>query len=342
MEQLLSNKIKNKIWLGNNFENDVFNLLGSYFNNAHNVLVITGSKSFADSRESTALKRIFSKQGIVSIIHRINTNPKYEEIMLCLPDKPVDLIIAIGGGSVIDCAKIIKHYTNSRAEIFAIYTILGSGSIVSAFAIYDSVDFKIGEMHANTVPSVSYINEDLIQRVPLDLQWIGIADIASHALESLLSLSSSPESRTYAISALNKIKSYMNRLNKDDLLTLIEADLEAGISEQTGIVLLPHAVGHYLTYKFKVPHGKANLVIMERYLKFLISNGVYIKQEYMDLLEEIFHKNEVSLLPEYLTSNNFEEMINLIHKNMPFVFENSPVPLQINDLKKIILPNHAS
>lgn len=97
------------------------------------------------------------------------------------------------------------------------------------------------------IPNYSYINTQLLGLIDANRKIIAVADIFSHAIESFYSRASTNFSKTKSKQSLKILLN--NKIEKLCLNDFIKADILAGLAERVGLILFPHAAGHYLTYK---------------------------------------------------------------------------------------------
>ena len=322
-----------EINIGDNFYSDLNILLSKYYLKNVNVILLTGQNSFSETDYYLNLKKILNKVGICIIKEiKVHSNPILNEIeSLELSKISTDIIIAVGGGSVIDFGKILKMHYFQNAKIFIIYTLLGSASIVTPFAIFDNNEFKIGVHSEKIIPDIVYINKNIISFVPNVLVTSGSFDILSHIIESFLSKAATDDSRHCALKGLKHIKDYTDS-GGTNITSLIKADIFAGLSEKVGLVLFPHAAGHYLTYKYKISHSLATMYFLERFIDLLHFKGVHIPQEMLrqlKLFNSLFIKeHKVNIR---LSAKDIKQSYSMVKKYMPFIFVNNPVKFSRSD-----------
>lgn len=333
MEKISITK-KPEIYFGIEFKSDMSSLLEKEIISGSKIILITGKKSFQGTAECQTLKQLlFERVGTnpVKEVH-VESNPKWEEIAeFGKSEEKIDIIFCVGGGSVIDFGKALKLHFYSNAKIFAIYTLPGSASIVTPFVIFNNDEFKIGEHSENIIPDYVYINKTIILSAPAELVKIGTFDIFAHAIESYISKASTEQSRTCAIKAVHFLNEYLCS-NSSDVLSLVRADIFAGLSEQEGLVLFPHAAGHYLTYKYGIPHSLATMYFLKSFVDRLCTAGLVFPREMLRLLTMLntAFSNDFKK-PILLTSKDIEVSFGMSEKYMPFVFSNNPVLLTRED-----------
>ncbi len=164
-----------------------------------------------------------------------------------------DQVIAIGGGSVIDTAKIV-----SRNPVIAIPTTFAGASRTSHAVYWDGPK----KLNLDTCMPVTILKPEYLDTLPVDVHRYSKTDCVCHALESLISRKATVESKFYASFALELI----NKGGKENVLTA--SLLAADAFEITGTNVL-HALSYPLTAIYGVPHGKALLYLLPRLLSYL-------------------------------------------------------------------------
>jgi len=162
-------------------------------------------------------------------------------------------VIAIGGGSVIDTAKIV-----SRNPVIAIPTTF-SGASRTSHAVYWH---KGKKLNLDTKRPVTVLKPEYLETLPEDFYRYSKADCTCHAVESLISRKATEESVFYASTALELIR----KGRRGDVLrgSLLAADA----FEITGTNLL-HALSYPLTAVYEIPHGEALLFLLPRILPYI-------------------------------------------------------------------------
>lgn len=331
-----------KVFLGSNFEFDLNTVFSKGKLERKAAVLVIGIKNFAGTSYSEQLENVFRRHEIVIVKHiKIEPNPNESFIVQVMSSlaKKFDFIIAIGGGSAIDTGKLIKNRFNNSAKLVAIYTLPGSATIVSPFAVFDNDEFKIGIAADNLIPNYSYINAQFIKSIGINKKIIAVSDIFSHAVESFYSKASNNISRVKSKKSLKILTtSKIEQLHLDDF---IKADICAGLAERVGLVLFPHAAGHYLTYKFHISHSVATMYFLPQYLNLLLKKGVNINPKYVkyaEYLHTILRKKKL-MRKINLLNDEIVELFNLTHKYMSFAYENAPVGIKQEEYK-IILKNY--
>ena len=330
---------KGKVFLGSNFEFDLNTIFNKGKLKRKAAILVAGIKNFAGTSYSKQLENVFKRHKITIVKHiKIEPNPNELLIIQVVSKltKKFDFILAAGGGSAIDAGKLIKNRFNNSAKLVAIYTLPGSATIVSPFAVFDNDEFKIGIAADNLIPDYSYINTRFIKSIGIDRKIIAVSDIFSHAIESFYSRASNNISKAKSKKSLKILTaSKTEQLHLDDF---IKADICAGLAERVGLVLFPHAAGHYLTYKFHIPHGVATMYFLLQYLNLLLKKGVNINPKYIQYAEYLHTLLRKKKLMRKINLSNDEivELFNLTHKYMNFAYENAPIEIRQDEYKTIL------
>lgn len=340
--KLIHDDKKSKVFLGNNFEVDLNTLFIKSKLRHKTAILITGVKSFIETDYYKQLKNVLKQNEIIVTKHiKVKPNPSESHIFRVLSkfnDNP-DFILAVGGGSAIDTGKLIKHRFNSSVKLVAVYTLPGSATIVTPFAVFDNNEFKIGIAANNLIPNYSYVNTRIIKSLDFNKKIIATSDIFSHAIESLYSRTGNHISKAMAKRSLEVLTT--NKVAQLPVNDFIKADIYAGLAEKVGLVLFPHAAGHYLTYKFHIPHSIATMYFLPQYLALLRDKGVNIDLKYIQYMKYLHSLLRKKGLMRKISLSKYEinELINLTHKHMSFAYENAPVVINSEEYK-ILLKNY--
>ena len=221
---------------------------------------------------------------IIEKIHfGISANPTIEDVentTKAIKESKADFVVAIGGGSILDCAKIsssmvamnidIKSFLDNKVEInksiplIAIPTTAGTGSEVTSVSVISDklAEDKFPIKSNYLLPKVAIIDPELTLSVPKSITASSGIDVLSHALESYYSVNNNPISDILAIEA---IKLVMNNLEKVILdgenlkyrENMCQASLLAGMAFSVTGTAACHGISYPLTSKYNIPHGEA-------------------------------------------------------------------------------------
>lgn len=281
-----------------------------------------------------------------------------------------DYIVALGGGSIIDGAKLawllyecptidpdvlFRPFAipplRGRAKFAAIPTTVGAGSEVSSAAVMlDSVtQSKKAVVTHDFLPDLVILDPDLVSEVPLSILRTTVTDALSHAIEGYVSQIPHPLMETFAEQAVSIVYRYQTQLEQDEwhidmLSELQHAAMLAGWVQNHCVVGLSHAIAHQLGH-FNVGHGLANGLLMPAVIEFN-SQDQAVEQKYERLIKNAGLPSRQALLDLFkgLTSgqgvslNLSNEQLDNIAKNalLDPAAATNPVAFAEDDVKEIV------
>ena len=182
-----------------------------------------------------------------------------------------ELIIALGGGSAMDCAKAMAYFAGGGAKLVAIPTTSGSGSEVTDFAILTHDGVKHPLIDSSLRPYMAILDADLLQELPPSLVADAGFDVLSHALEALAAMGAGAITDALARDAFCKAFALLPRSFAGDKSVRLDVHLAATMAgmafSQAGLGLC-HALAHSLGGAFHVPHGRLNAVLLPSVVAF--------------------------------------------------------------------------
>ena len=176
-----------------------------------------------------------------------------------------DLVVALGGGSAMDCAKAMAFFGKGDYKLVAIPTTSGSGSEVTDFAILTHENIKHPLVDRRLRPDMAILDSDLLQELPKGLIAEAGFDVLAHAVESYVAKDSGAVTDLYAREAFSSAyaslpASYAGR--KEVRLKIHLAATMAGMAFTQAGLGLCHAMSHALGGMFHVPHGRLNAILL--------------------------------------------------------------------------------
>ena len=199
-------------------------------------------------------------------------------VQACQPDT----VVALGGGSAMDCAKAMVYFSGLPITFVAIPTTSGSGSEVTDFAILTHNGVKHPLVDKKLQPDVAILDGELLTSLPKTLIADAGYDILAHALESFVAVNAGAISRALAADAFDRAFTHLPASFAGDTsvrLQIHEAATMAGIAfSQSGLGLC-HAMSHALGGQFHLPHGRLNAILLPAVVE---ANGA-ANAQYADL-----------------------------------------------------------
>ncbi|WP_299199735.1 alcohol dehydrogenase-like regulatory protein ErcA [uncultured Amphritea sp.] len=224
----------------------------------------------------------------------VSPNPRSEEVMKgaqIYTQHGCNLIVAVGGGSPMDCAKgigIVATHNRHILEFEGVDTIemaipplifipttAGTSADVSQFAIINDQQerMKISIVSKAVVPDVSLIDpETTVTMDPFLTACTGV-DALVHAIEAFVSTGSGPLTDMHALDAIKLVNDNLVALVKDPTdLKLREqvmlGSMKAGLAFSNAILGAVHAMSHSLGGFLDLPHGMCNAMLLEHVIGF--------------------------------------------------------------------------
>lgn len=224
----------------------------------------------------------------------VSPNPREKEVMKgaeVYQNENCNSIIAIGGGSAMDCAKGIGIVSSNNKDILefegvdmvsnpippliCIPTTAGSSADVSQFAIIEDQKrkVKIAIISKAVVPDVALIDPVTTTTMDGYLTACTGFDALAHAIEAYVSNASSPITDLHALDAVRLISSNLDKAieNPDDLAfrgNMMLGSLEAGLAFSNASLGAVHAMAHSLGGLLDLHHGECNAILLDHVIDF--------------------------------------------------------------------------
>ena len=296
-------------------------------------LVFTGKKSFENFKSI-----LDSELKVVSVTYYNNfsPNPKIEEVDIAknVISKDFDIIIAVGGGSVIDFAKAFRYYSKSKVKLIAIPTTCGTGAESTQFAVIYENGVKKSLDNAQIIPDYAIADSQFVENNPRYLKACTAMDAFCQAIESYWAVKSTSESRNYAKQAIilcrDNIVSYVNSEDISASLNMMKASHLAGKAINISRTTVAHALSYKITSDYKIPHGHAVSLTIAK----LIQQNSHITNESLnDSRGMLFVQDRLKEIRDLLRDDPVTYFASLYGK-IGLVYETDK--LGINDKKSII------
>ena len=238
----------------------------------------------------------------------LSPNPRDHEVMAgaaLYAREQCDVIVALGGGSVIDCAKAIGVvHTNgcsvSRFEgvdqievpgppLICIPTTAGTSADISQFCIIVNSEarYKMAIISKTVVPDVALVDpETTLSMAPYLTACTGM-DALTHAIEAFVSTASSPIVDVHALAAIRLVCGSLEQAvaAPADLAArenMMLASLQAGLAFSNASLGAVHALAHSAGGFLDLPHGECNALLLEHVVRF---NMAAVPERYRQVAE---------------------------------------------------------
>ena len=191
-----------------------------------------------------------------------------------------DTIVALGGGSAMDCAKAMAYFSGSTARLVAVPTTSGSGSEVTDFAILTHDGAKHPLVDRRLQPQVAILDDALLTTLPPGLVADAGFDILSHALESYVAKNAGAVTDALAADAFCRAFGGLPASFSGDQKVRLKLHLAATMAgmafTQAGLGLC-HAMAHSLGGLYHIPHGRLNAILLPSVVSH---NGQWAGEKY--------------------------------------------------------------
>ena len=272
-------------------------------NNTKKILIFCGKKSFVKSGAKSKLVSNLSNAKLFFFFKKYdypNTNELRVAINYLNKIKP-ELIIAVGGGGVMDLAKctnvlhdvksINKNISNLNSlikkkycQIICIPTTAGSGAEATRHAVLYLNKAKYSIEHSDVHPDYFFLDPTLLLSLPKYYGASASIDAISQSIESILSIRSNKKSIDFASKSLElcskNIGQYINNPNvTNSTKMLIGANL-AGKAINISKTTAPHAISYPITSCFGISHGQSVCITLPDILEYNFNNLKYAKAKF--------------------------------------------------------------
>ena len=321
------------------------------------IFILCGKKSFKKSGAQNILSSIL-KEKHTYFYFKLSPYPEINElkkIIYSIKEFSPDLIISIGGGSVIDYAKIAKvleagnnlvsDIKNSSCKIkekniklLAIPTTAGAGAEVTSSAVIYINKIKYSVESEKLKPDYFFLIPDLVIGAPKKIKSSAGFDAIAQAIESLISKKSNVKSVNFAKKSLKiSLKYFLEFLKKPNQKNTSAMCLAANLSGKAiniSRTTAPHAVSYPFTSHYNISHGHAVSLTLNKFLVFNYKNidlancNFNLKERYNILFELTGCKN-INHFDHFLShiqkearlEDNFAKLRININKSYPKIID---------------------
>ena len=271
-------------------------LAGRYAKNlgSEHVFIATGPKIIQAGWVSDVIKGL-NEEGIDhTVFSSITPNPRDDEAMTgagIYQENGCDAIIAIGGGSPIDCAKGIGLVVSNRKHVLefegvdnvavpppptiCIPTTAGTGADVSQFSIINDTKrrTKIAIISKMIVPDIALVDPVPLTSLSPELTANTGMDAITHSVEAYVSNASSPVTDIQAMESIRLMcghlpAAYANPDSLEERYQTMLGSLLAGLAFSNASLGAVHAMAHSLGGYSDLPHGECNALLLEYVAEF--------------------------------------------------------------------------
>ncbi len=275
-------------------------LAGRYAKNlgARHSLVVTGPEVSRAGWVEDVTQSLEDEGTRYTIFSGVSPNPRDHEVMngaKVFAESGCDSIVAVGGGSPIDCAKGIGVVFSNGKDILefegvdniaippppliCVPTTAGTGADVSQFAIINDTKrkVKIAIISKKIVPDIALVDPEPLTTLPKELTAHTGMDALTHSVEAYVSNASSPVTDIHALESIQIMKAYLplaveHPKKLEWRYQTMLGSLFAGLAFSNASLGAVHALAHSLGGFSDLPHGECNALLLEHVMEFNYSS----------------------------------------------------------------------
>ena len=301
-------------------------------------ILVTGGSSMKRFGFLDKAKIELEKANIkVEIFDGVEANPSVETVnkgAKTMLDFEPDWIIAIGGGSALDAAKIMWAFyehpnlsfediiepgslpkLRNKARFAAIPSTSGTASEITSFSVItDTVNhIKYPIVSPEITPDLAILDPALPAKMPKHITANTGMDVLAHAIEAYVSTAASPYTDALAIQAIrlvfdNLVEAYNNGDNMEARTNMHNASALAGMAFTNASLGLIHSLAHKIGGEFGITHGLTNAILLPYIIQF--------NRKETDKIDKLERELGIEDLPTYIKEFNKKLDIPLNFKNV--------------------------
>lgn len=304
-------------------------------------ILVTGGNSMKKFGFLDRAKKELQKANMeVKIFDGVEANPSVETVnkgAKTMLDFQPDWIIAIGGGSALDAAKIMWAFyehpnlsfediiepgslprLRNKAKLAAIPSTSGTASEITSFSVITDTEkhIKYPIVSSEITPDVAILDPALPAKMPKHITANTGMDVLAHAIEAYVSTAASPYTDALAIQAIrlvfdNLVEAYDNGDNMESRSNMHNASALAGMAFTNASLGLIHSLAHKIGGEFGITHGLTNAILLPYIIQF--------NRKATDKIDKLEKELGIKDLPTYIKELN----------------KNLDIPLNFKDVEEV-------
>lgn len=335
-------KLPSQVYAGIDSIQNLSNILKD--NNVKKVAFFTDKGIIATGMADVVIEEIKKSTADYHIISDIPSEPDYSAVQNMAEDfksKQCDFIVALGGGSVLDTAKLTSvlntdEYTikdlldtpqiaKKTIKTLMIPTTAGTGSesTPNGIVAVPEKNVKIGIVNQNMIVDYVILDPFTIKRLPKKIIAATGVDALAHAIECFTSKKANQFSDFFALESLdiilnNLVTIYDNEEALEEKSKMLIASFYAGVAICSSGTTLVHALSYPLGGKYHIPHGISNAMLLAPVMKF---NEPVVKERFALAYDRCVHTEK--------TCTTIEEKSAFILKWLNDIVEHLEIPTSL-------------
>jgi len=288
------------------------NDIGYLLQGKQRVLLVTDKNIAAIPAVQTLIEQVRGKVSSLHIVDSVPPEPSQHDVatlLAALESRDVDLTIGVGGGSVLDVAKLLSvlcvagaptldallagEKPQQRTPSLLIPTTAGTGSEATPNAILaiPEKETKVGIISPVMLPDYVVLAPELTTSMPAHIASSTGIDALCHLIECFTATVANPVSDNYALIGMKKLFASLETTvaepgNLEARLNMLWASYYGGAAIAHAGTHLVHAMSYPLGGKYHLPHGVANAILLAPCMRFVRPAAVEKFAQAYDLLPD--------------------------------------------------------
>lgn len=288
------------------------NDIGYLLQGKQRVLLVTDKNIAAIPAVQTLIEQVRGKVSSLHIVDSVPPEPSQHDVatlLAALESRDVDLTIGVGGGSVLDVAKLLSvlcvagaptldallagEKPQQRTPSLLIPTTAGTGSEATPNAILaiPEKETKVGIISPVMLPDYVVLAPELTTSMPAHIASSTGIDALCHLIECFTATVANPVSDNYALIGMKKLFASLETTvaepgNLEARLNMLWASYYGGAAIAHAGTHLVHAMSYPLGGKYHLPHGVANAILLAPCMRFVRPAAVEEFAQAYDLLPD--------------------------------------------------------
>lgn len=340
---------------------DVFSSLGK------RALIITSAHSGKLSGALDDLEAIFKEEEIAYVIFdQIKENPSVVSCLQagkCAHEFKADLIVGVGGGSVLDAAKTAavaannpdlneegvykQNWQNKPLPLILVGTTAGTGSEVTYVSVMTNKDGLKKSIHNDDLYALyAFSDPRYVSTMPEKVRISTAIDALAHLIESYFNNKANDISRAYALHGIRLLYPKLRMMKENETLSLADmetvynASILGGLAINITGTVFCHNLGYYFTEHYHLPHGFACALFTNDLLDYEEEHHKEYSDAFyktLDIDKDELKETIAALLPDFGIRMSKEEIISILprYENNSSV-RNTYGEMKIADIEKVL------
>jgi len=323
------------------------------------ILLVTGRHSLKKTGTTDRLLKIL-KDFTVILFDKVSPNPTSQAVnegIEKFKKHQCDLIIGVGGGSVLDTAKAIAILTNNAGtledyqkgkkpendpqDFIAVPTTAGTSSEMTIWSVITNLEgqyknSKKSFSDEKMYPAFALIDPQLTYTLPKDQTASTGLDALAHAVEGYWSKRNNPLSNIYALEAIKLVISNLPKAleqptDQKARENMSFAALLAGLAFSNSRTNSPHKISYPLTSHYNLPHGAACAITIPYFLQYIGQHKPEAVEGITQCLGLKDHTETANFLKSFIKKVGMPNCLSdlgIDEGDLPFIAKNSYVPIE--------------